>query len=195
MSRPLLLLLLILLLSSSLRPAGSARGEAEALLRWKASLLAPADALASWSPNGSAVGAAAPCAWRGVSCDSRGRVVALDVAGAGLAGTLAPSLARLPALESISLFGNRLAGGVPPGLRALAPTLRKLNLSRNALAGEIPPFLGAFPWLRLLDLSYNAFAGEIPAALFDPCLRLRYVSLAHNNLTGPVPVFPTRTFK
>ena len=31
-----------------------------------------------------------------------------------------------------SLFGYRLAGGVPPTFRALAPTLRKLNLSQNA---------------------------------------------------------------
>ena len=43
----------------------------------------------------------------------------LRIHGAGLAGALAPSLARLP-------------GGVPPTFRALAPTLRKLNLSRNA---------------------------------------------------------------
>ena len=42
----------------------------------------------------------------------------LRIHGAGLAGALAPSLARLP-------------GGVPPTFRALTPTLRKLNLSRN----------------------------------------------------------------
>ena len=43
----------------------------------------------------------------------------LRIHGAGLAGALAPSLARLP-------------GGFPPTFRVLAPTLRKLNLSRNA---------------------------------------------------------------
>jgi hypothetical protein len=56
----------------------------------------------------------------------------LRIHGASLTGALEPSLARLPALESISLFGNRLAGGVPPTFHALAPTLCKLNLSRNA---------------------------------------------------------------
>ncbi|PUZ43060.1 hypothetical protein GQ55_9G631900 [Panicum hallii var. hallii] len=163
--------------------AAATDAERRALLDFKAAITAdPTGVLATWTPSGD------PCAFVGVTCGpSSGAVQRLRIHGAGLAGALAPSLARLPALESISLFGNRLEGGVPPSLRALAPTLRKLNLSRNALAGEIPPFLGAFPWLRLLDLSYNAFAGEIPAALFDPCLRLRYVSLAHNNLTGPVP--------
>ncbi|KAL6629214.1 hypothetical protein ACP70R_028979 [Stipagrostis hirtigluma subsp. patula] len=176
------LLLLLLLHWAGVEAATDA--ERRILLEFKAAVTAdPAGALASWTPAGD------PCVdFAGVTCDPSSRAVQrLRVHGAGIAGTLTPSLARLPALESISLFGNRLAGGVPGSFRALAPTLHKLNLSRNALSGEIPPFLGAFPWLRLLDLSYNAFSGKIPAALFDPCPRLRYVSLAHNDLTGPVP--------
>ncbi|CAN6314209.1 unnamed protein product [Urochloa humidicola] len=176
-----LLLLLLLHLAAAATDA-----ERRILLDFKAAITADPDGvLASWTPAGD------PCAdFAGVTCggpSSSGPVQRLRIHGAGLAGALPSSLARLPALESLSLFGNRLAGAVPPSFRALAPTLRKLNLSRNALAGEIPPFLGAFPLLRLLDLSYNAFAGEIPPGLFDPCLRLRYVSLAHNDLTGPVP--------
>ncbi|KAJ1298990.1 hypothetical protein BS78_01G496800 [Paspalum vaginatum] len=175
-------LLLLLLLHC----AGAATdAERRILLDFKAAVTAdPGGVLASWTPTGD------PCAFAGVTCggpSSSGPVERLRIHGAGLAGSLAPSLARLPALESISLFGNRFAGGVPPAFRALAPTLRKLNLSRNALSGEIPPFLGAFPLLRLLDLSYNAFTGGIPPGLFDPCPRLRYVSLAHNDLDGPVP--------
>uniref|UniRef100_A0ACD5WFH0 Uncharacterized protein n=1 Tax=Avena sativa TaxID=4498 RepID=A0ACD5WFH0_AVESA len=154
------------------------------LLDFKAAITSDPDAvLASWTPAGD------PCAdYAGVTCDpATGAVQRLRLHGAALAGTLSPSLARLPALESVSLFGNSLSGGLPAAFSALSPTLHKLNLSRNAFSGEIPSFLGAFPWLRLLDLSYNAFSGEIPPGLFDPCPRLRYVSLAHNALTGPVP--------
>ncbi|TVU48538.1 hypothetical protein EJB05_08177 [Eragrostis curvula] len=178
-----LVLLLLLLLHCEVANAAT-DAERRILLEFKAAITAdPRGALASWTATGD------PCYdFAGVTCDPSTRAVSrLRVHGAGLEGALTPSLARLPALESISLFGNRLAGGVPRSFAALSPTLRKLNLSRNALAGEIPPFLGAFPWLRLLDLSYNAFTGEIPSALFDPCLRLRYVSLAHNDLAGPVP--------
>ncbi|KAG8073283.1 hypothetical protein GUJ93_ZPchr0006g41009 [Zizania palustris] len=158
--------------------------ERRILLEFKAAVTAdPNGALASWTPGGD------PCSdFAGVTCDPSSRAVQrLRVHGAGIAGVLTPSLARLPELESISLFGNSLSGGIPSSFSALGATLHKLNLSRNALSGEIPPFLGAFPWLRLLDLSYNAFSGEIPASLFNPCIRLRYVSLAHNALTGPVP--------
>ncbi|CAM0870230.1 unnamed protein product [Alopecurus aequalis] len=161
--------------------------ERQALLDFKAAITADPDAvLASWTPTGD------PCAdFAGVTCDpSTGSVQRLRLHGAGLAGPLSPSLATLPALESISLFGNALTGAIPTTFSALAPTLHKLNLSRNALSGEIPPFLGtAFPWLRLLDLSHNALTGQIPPALFSPACppRLRYVSLAHNALTGAVP--------
>ncbi|KAF7050858.1 hypothetical protein CFC21_059160 [Triticum aestivum] len=183
---PLALAVLLLLHWAAPRAVVQAATPAERriLLDFKSAITADPDgALASWTPSGD------PCAdFAGVSCDpATGAVQRLRLHGAGLAGTLAPSLARLPALESVSLFGNALSGGIPPGYASLAPTLHKLNLSRNALSGEIPPFLGAFPWLRLLDLSYNAFSGEIPPGLFDPCPRLRYVSLAHNALQGAVP--------
>ncbi|XP_047083448.1 probable LRR receptor-like serine/threonine-protein kinase At1g12460 [Lolium rigidum] len=165
--------------------AGAATAaERRLLLDFKSAITADPDAvLASWTPT------ADPCLdYAGITCDpSTGAVQRLRLHGASLAGPLSPSLARLPALESLSLFGNALTGGIPAAFSALAPTLHKLNLSRNALSGEIPAFLGAFPWLRLLDLSRNAFSGEIPPALFAPCPRLRYVSLAHNALTGPVP--------
>ncbi|XP_062209721.1 probable LRR receptor-like serine/threonine-protein kinase At1g12460 [Phragmites australis] len=179
-----LLVVMVLHWAGGARVEAATDAERRILLEFKAAITSdPHGVLASWTPSGD------PCLdFAGVTCDtSSGAVQRLRIHGAGIAGTLAPSLARLPALESISLFGNRLTGGVPRSFSALAPTLHKLNLSRNALSGEIPPFLGAFPWLRLLDLSYNAFSGEIPAALFDPCLRLRYLSLAHNDLTGPVP--------
>ncbi|VAH34376.1 unnamed protein product [Triticum turgidum subsp. durum] len=54
-----------------------------------------------------------------------GAVQRLRLHGVGLAGTLAPSLARLPALESVSLFGNALSGGIPAGYASLAPTRRR----------------------------------------------------------------------
>ncbi|GJN09232.1 hypothetical protein PR202_ga27219 [Eleusine coracana subsp. coracana] len=177
----------LLLAAVLLHCAADAATDAErrVLLDFKSAVTSdPRGALSSWTPTGD------PCVdFAGVTCDPSTRAVSrLRVHGAGLSGTLAPSLARLPSLEAISLFGNRLTATIPATFASLAPTLRKLNLSRNALSGEIPRFLGAFPWLRLLDLSYNALTGEIPAALFNPCPpRLRYVSLAHNRLSGPVP--------
>uniref|UniRef100_A0A8I6XVH7 non-specific serine/threonine protein kinase n=1 Tax=Hordeum vulgare subsp. vulgare TaxID=112509 RepID=A0A8I6XVH7_HORVV len=179
---PLVVLLLVLHWVALGEAATAA--ERRILLDFKSAITADPDgALASWAPS------ADPCTdYAGMSCDpATGAVQRLRLHGAGLAGTLAPSLARFLALESVSLFGNALSEGIPAGYAALSPTLRKLNLSRNALSGEIPGFLGSFPCLRLLNLSYNAFDGEIPPGLFDPCTRLRCVSLAHNALRGAVP--------
>nr|XP_051183504.1 probable LRR receptor-like serine/threonine-protein kinase At1g12460 isoform X2 [Lolium perenne] len=183
---PPALALAVALLAALHWPGAGAATAAERrfLLDFKSVITADPDAvLASWTPTGD------PCTdYAGITCDpSTGAVQRLRLHGSMLAGPLSPSLARLPSLESLSLFGNALSGGIPATFSTLAPTLHKLNLSRNALTGEIPGFLGAFPWLRLLDLSHNALSGEIPPRLFAPCPRLRYVSLAHNALTGPIP--------
>ncbi|KAG8092365.1 hypothetical protein GUJ93_ZPchr0012g21651 [Zizania palustris] len=175
---------LLLLLNGVAAVGAATAAETRALLDFKAAVTAdPGAALANWTLGGD------PCRdFGGVSCDPvSGSVQRVRLHGLGLEGVLAPSLARLSALESVSLFGNRLSGGIPASFVGLAGTLHKLNLSGNAFSGEIPAFLGSFPLLRLLDLSYNAFSGEIPTALFGECPRLRYVSLAHNALTGRVP--------
>jgi len=188
--RALLLLAHLLLLWSSPRPAFSAQGEAEALLRWKDSLPPPprsADALASWSLNGSAAVAAAPapCAWRGVSCESLGRVVGVDVAGAGLAGTLAAlDLQSLPSLGSLNLSFNALTGGFfPPNVSAPLLSVRSIDLSNNNLSGPVPATLPAYvPSLEHLNLSSNQFTGEIPDTL-DKLTKLQSLVLHSNNLS------------
>jgi hypothetical protein len=195
-SRPrralLLLLGHLLLLSSSARPAFSAQGEAEALLRWKDSLPPPrpADALASWSLNGSTAAAApAPCAWRGVSCDSLGRVVGGDVAGAGLAGTLAAlDLRSLPSLGSLNLSFNALTGRFfPPNVSAPLLSVWSIDLSYNNLSGPVPATLPAYmPNLEHLNLSSNQFTGEIPDTL-DKLTMLQSLVLHSNHLSGGIP--------
>ncbi|CAN6323784.1 unnamed protein product [Urochloa humidicola] len=195
------LLLLVLLSPFSLPVADSLRSEAEALARWKDSLaprpvaaVAAADALASWSL---ASAAGAPCAWRGVSCDHLGRVVGVDVAGAGLAGTLgALDLSSLPNLATLNLSSNALTGhfsfssSSPSKSNTSAPPLlglRSLDVSNNNLSGPIPAALPAYmPNLERLNLSYNQFAGGIPAALGDVS-GLRELDLSSNPLGGTIP--------
>ncbi|KAL6883801.1 hypothetical protein ACP4OV_011215 [Aristida adscensionis] len=194
---PLLLLLLFLLLSSSssTRGADAAQGEAQALLRWKDSLAprpaSAADALATWSPDGSSsAAAAAPCSWRGVSCDFLGRVVAVDVPGAGLAGALdALDLSSLPRLRRLNLSFNALTGPSFFPTNASAPLLSvsSVDLSNNNLSGPIPATLPAFmPNLEHLNLSSNHFAGEIPATLAN-LTRLQSLVLGSNHLAGGIP--------
>ncbi|KAL0298230.1 UNVERIFIED_CONTAM: putative LRR receptor-like serine/threonine-protein kinase [Sesamum angustifolium] len=105
----------------------------------------------------------------------------------GLGGVLSPALSGLKSLRIITLFGNKFTGNVPVEYGEIE-TLWKINLSSNALSGSIPEFLGDLPNIRFLDLSRNGYTGEIPSALFKNCYKTRFVSLAHNNLSGLIPV-------
>ena len=84
--------------------------------------------------------------WSGVTFDSDGRVIAINLQGRGLSGAL--SAATAPAL----------------------PLLTTLNLSRNALTGDAATFVDTdkMPALTTLNLSYNQLeelSSVLPAAL------------------------------
>ncbi|KAJ1693401.1 hypothetical protein LUZ63_010099 [Rhynchospora breviuscula] len=178
------LLILLLMAASPPHSAEAASAmEKRILLQFKSNITSdPTGALSSWTSSND------PCLdFVGVFCDPFGAVQRIVVHQAGLIGVLSSSLASLPSLQSLSLFGNSLSGEIPASYGSLSLTLHKLNLSRNALSGEVPAFLGQFVGLRLLDLSYNSFTGQIPEELFQNCVKTRYVSLSHNLLTGPVP--------
>ncbi|PPR85284.1 hypothetical protein GOBAR_AA35416 [Gossypium barbadense] len=70
--------------------------------------------------------------------------------------------------------------------------LHQVLLQNNNISGEIPPELGTLLKLQTLDLSNNRFSGPIPVS-FGLLNSLQY-DLSFNNLTGPVPQFPTKTF-
>jgi hypothetical protein len=56
-----------------------------------------------------------PCIhkWRGVICDSVGHIIALNLAGFGLQGTIPESLGKLVWLKSVQLQVNELSGEIP----------------------------------------------------------------------------------
>ena len=56
-----------------------------------------------------------PCIhkWRGVVCDSVGHIIALNLAGFGLQGTIPESLGKLVWLKSVQLQVNELSGEIP----------------------------------------------------------------------------------
>ena len=102
--------------------------------------------------------------WHGVSTDSSGRVVGLDLPQNELSGTIPSELGRLTNLRWLSLYGNQLSGEIPPELGNLA-TLESLELSNNQLSGKIPPQLSNLINLRVLWLYNNRLEGCIPGGL------------------------------
>ena len=123
--------------------------------------------------------------WYGVTANTDGRVVGLELNENGLAGELPEELGGLTQLRWLWLHVNDLTGTIPARLGSL-PRLGALVLFRNALTGPIPRELGGLANLEYLQLGSNDLNGQIPPELGN-LARLRWLSLWYNSLTGPVP--------
>uniref|UniRef100_J3NCZ6 Leucine-rich repeat-containing N-terminal plant-type domain-containing protein n=1 Tax=Oryza brachyantha TaxID=4533 RepID=J3NCZ6_ORYBR len=163
--------------------------------------------IAVW-PGGVVNSSSDCCRWPGVRCrrlsaasESELRVVHLDLAGRGLAGSLrvqgGGSLARLDKLSFLNLSRNSLHGPIPPELLLRMPRLRVLDLSHNFFSGQLadmaaPAPAGAFesgyPKSKLahLDVSLNSLTG-LHDGVCRGLPRLRSFSAESNLLAGTVP--------
>ena len=122
--------------------------------------------------------------WKGVLVQD-GRVVGLDLTGAGLRGEIPVEIVGLASLEFLNLGNNSLTGEIPPEL-GLISGLTGLALNNNQVTGEIPVELGNLSGLRLLNLGDNMLTGGIPPVL-GSLAALEYLDLRGNDLTGCVP--------
>ncbi|CAD6246468.1 unnamed protein product [Miscanthus lutarioriparius] len=182
---PLLLLLLLLCTAAAAASSStpSRTAELDALMELKAALDPAGRALASWARGGD------PCGrgdyFEGVTCDARGRVATISLQGKGLAGTVPPAVAMLPALTGLYLHYNDLGGEIPRELGGL-PGLAELYLGVNNLSGTIPVELGRLGSLQVLQLGYNQLSGSIPTQL-GQLNKLTVLALQSNQLTGAIP--------
>ncbi|KAM4081830.1 hypothetical protein ACJW30_11G122400 [Castanea mollissima] len=88
-------------------------------------------------------------------------------------------------LLQLSLSGNSLIGGIPPGILNFQK-LEYLDLEENSLSGKIPESLGHLKHLTYLDLSINSLSGPIPSSIGN-LSELQILSLAVNKLNDTVP--------
>ena len=140
----------------------------------------------NWNNNSGWLNATPPFEqWHGVRRDGNA-VVALDLIGNGLRGTIPPELGQLADLEILDLRLNHLRGAIPAELGQLA-SLEKLNFYANdELSGPIPPELGQLTSLTELTLGRNRLSGTIPAEL-GQLANLEYLALFTNELNGTIP--------
>ncbi|TVU31409.1 hypothetical protein EJB05_23093, partial [Eragrostis curvula] len=185
----LLLLLSTICVSPSFSVA--ADSDADALLRFKASIKKdPRGVLSSWQPSQSSN----LCRWYGVSCNGEGRVTRLDLAGCGLDGRASlAALSTVYGLCHLNLSGNgALFHADAADLVTLPRALQTLDFSYGGLAGSLPgDLLATFPNLTDVSLARNNLTGAFPATLLSaggssgaPSTIIRSFDVSGNNISG-----------
>ena len=129
--------------------------------------------------------------WHGVTTDSSGRVVGIDLHKNNLTGSIPRELGTVSRLRVLSLWGNRLSGSIPRELGNL-PSLGDLNLWGNRLSGAIPRELGNLVSLWQLSLADNELTGSIPSELGNLGDTIVVLDLQRNRLSGRIPFVLTR---
>ncbi|GAY65685.1 hypothetical protein CUMW_243020 [Citrus unshiu] len=208
----LVLLILFFVLSFLITVSSESNEEADALLKWKASLqIHNRSLLSSWIKDTTNVSSkTSPCAWYGISCNDVGRVVKISLPGVGLKGklhdfsfssfphlayldlshnelfgTIPPQISNLTNLSDLYLEGDQFSGNIPPEV-GLMSHLKFLYIDTNQLDGSIPPEVGQLSSLVELFLFFNHLSGSVPPSLGN-LTNLQELILFCNNLSGSIP--------
>ena len=123
--------------------------------------------------------------WHGITADSKGRIVTLNLFGNNLGGSIPMEVGQLTYLEELNLGSNRILGEIPAAIGQLE-NLGKLNLGNNDLSGGIPASIGQLTKLTELLITWNELTGGIPAEL-GQLNHLERLALSRNQLSGEIP--------
>ncbi|KAH1148596.1 hypothetical protein GYH30_043298 [Glycine max] len=158
--------------------------EANALLKWKASLDNQSQAsLSSWTGNN-------PCNWLGISCHDSNSVSNINLTNAGLRdnnfnGSMPEEIGMLENVIHLDMRQCNFNGSIPREIGKLV-NLKILYLGGNDFSGSIPPEIGFLKQLGELDLSSNFLSGKIPSTIGN-LSSLNYLYLYGNSLSGSIP--------
>ncbi|KAL7609349.1 hypothetical protein Lser_V15G11998 [Lactuca serriola] len=182
------LALLIITLSTIPNFASASLEEANALLKWKASLEIPKNSLlSSWISLALNSSASVPCtSWFGVVCNSDGSIQKLNLTSSGLNGTLHRfPFSLLQNLMHFDLSVNNFFGPIPPEIHLLSK-LVYLDFSENTFSGVIPPEIGNMHQLTILYFHSNNISGPIPIELGN-FKSLTDFKVNNNQISGSIP--------
>ena len=127
--------------------------------------------------------------WHGVTTDTDGNVLELDLSRNKLTGTIPAAVWTLAQLTQLRLNNNQLSGAIPEELGDLTQ-LTQLRLNNNQLSGAIPAALGDLTALTYLRLHNNmrypnaVLSGPLPTS-FSSLTELEELHLQNTQLTVP----------
>ncbi|KAF5737228.1 LRR receptor-like serine/threonine-protein kinase [Tripterygium wilfordii] len=170
-------------LESAAQPSFANEMDYSALLDFKNLIVQdPNQIMSSWN------GSIHFCNWVGVTCSSSdGRIILLNLASLGLAGSVAPSIGNLTYLTEINLANNSFHGEIPQEMGRLLHLEKVLGLAYNRFGGELPSSIANLSiWLSRLTIGGNVLRGSIPVGI-ENFLDLTLLGLERNNLSGSIP--------
>lgn len=165
---------------SGLSPSGSKVKERYALATlWYATTPDVWQTKTNWLTNESI------CNWFGITCDTWGHVVKIDLGFNALAGIIPHEIGWLSYLEEMRLTANDLQGVIPTSI-GLLKRLKILQLNMNGFFGLVPAALGKLTNLRELHLYGNYFNGKLPKEIGN-MVKLEIFDVYANFLEGNLP--------
>ena len=178
---PPFLILILFLALLPLKFTASQGTEAEALVKWKNSLISSSSLNSSWSLTN--IGNL--CNWTGIACDTTGSVSVINLSETKLEGTLAQfDFSSFPNLTGFNLSTNtRLNGSIPSAIYNFSK-LTFLDLSHNYFDGNITSEIGGLTELQYLSFYDNYLVGTIPYQITN-LQKLWYLDLGSNYLESP----------
>ncbi len=118
----------------------------------------------------------------GISGQSSGRVVMIDLRSNNLVGSIPPEINLLSELDELQMYRNEIRGEIPAEIGQLSK-LTTIGLDNNQLSSSIPPEIGDLNNLNILILNNNLLTGPIPSELGD-LNNLTELYLFNNQLSG-----------
>ncbi|XP_071735447.1 systemin receptor SR160-like [Rutidosis leptorrhynchoides] len=121
-------------------------------------------------------------------CDE---LVAFNVSGNNISGTVPYSLKSCSKLEVFDISRNNFTGVLPMDTFMQLKSLKVLNLGFNNFIGVLPESLPELTNLERFDVSSNEITGEIPVGICQGTTgiasSLKVLYLQNNKLTGTIP--------
>jgi Leucine-rich repeat (LRR) protein len=123
--------------------------------------------------------------WSGVTVEND-HVVALDLAGNNVVGSIPKTIDSLDNLEYLSFSQDTLTGSIPSELCNIT-TLKYLFLNKNKLSGDLPTSFSNLTNLEILNLSENQLTGIVLSSITG-FTSLKELNLSKNKFTGQIPI-------
>ncbi|TYJ31540.1 hypothetical protein E1A91_A06G206000v1, partial [Gossypium mustelinum] len=114
------------------------------------------------------------------------RLVVLELNGNNFTGMIPNVLANCSDLYILDLSNNSIYGEVPSWIWNMSE-LAALDVSRNQLFGRLPQWKGYASNLEQVSMADNQLNGSIPRAICSLNLKLQFLDLSMNSLSGTLP--------